>query len=91
MHSKQDCSILSITGFPTYRIVNMGYMMGSLFIRSLEQGERHMQACSAGYGRDSYIFIRKKPLVWSDLIFLGLCLLIIILVPIFSGMTCSLL
>ena len=67
-----------------YRIVNMGYMMGSLFIRSLEQGERtYASMLCRGYGRDSYIFIRKKPLVWSDLIFLGLCLLIIILVPIF--------
>ncbi|HPP77173.1 energy-coupling factor transporter transmembrane component T [Methanospirillum sp.] len=67
-----------------YRIVNMGYMMGSLFIRSLEQGERtYASMLCRGYGRDSYIFIRDKPLHSSDLIFLFSCLFIIILVPLF--------
>ncbi|HOJ96029.1 MAG TPA: energy-coupling factor transporter transmembrane component T [Methanospirillum sp.] len=67
-----------------YRIVNMGYMMGSLFIRSLEQGERtYASMLCRGYGRDSYIFIRDKPLHRSDLIFLFSCLFIIILVPLF--------
>ncbi|OQA52338.1 MAG: Energy-coupling factor transporter transmembrane protein EcfT [Euryarchaeota archaeon ADurb.Bin294] len=65
-----------------YRIVNMGYMMGSMFIRSLEQGERtYASMLCRGYGRDSYIFIKEKPLLQSDLIFLGLCLILIILVP----------
>jgi len=67
-----------------YRIVNMGYMMGSLFIRSLEQGERtYASMLCRGYGRDSYIFIRDKPLLRSDLIFLFCCLFIIILAPLF--------
>jgi cobalt/nickel transport system permease protein len=65
-----------------YRIVNMGYMMGSLFIRSLEQGERtYASMLCRGYGRDSYIFIKEKPLLRSDLMFLGLCLILIIMVP----------
>ncbi len=67
-----------------YRIVNMGYTMGSLFIRSLEQGERtYTSMLCRGYGRDSYISIRKKPLVVYDLIFLGFCLGVIILIPVF--------
>ncbi len=65
-----------------YRIVNMGYMMGSMFIRSLEQGERtYASMLCRGYGRDSFIFIRDKPLLWSDMMFLCLSLCVIILVP----------
>jgi len=65
-----------------YRITNMGYMMGSMFIRSLEQGERtYASMLCRGYGRESYVFIRKKPLLLSDIFFLALCLVIIILVP----------
>ncbi|MGV8110405.1 energy-coupling factor transporter transmembrane component T family protein [Methanospirillum sp.] len=65
-----------------YRIVNMGYMMGSMFIRSLEQGERtYASMLCRGYGRDSYIYIRNKPLLSADIVFLGICLLIIILAP----------
>lgn len=65
-----------------YRIVNMGYMMGSLFIRSLEQGERtYTSMLCRGYGKDSYIIIRKKAFQTLDILFLVSCLLIIILVP----------
>jgi len=65
-----------------YRIINMGYMMGSLFIRSLEQGERtYASMLCRGYGKHSFIFIRSKPLFLSDMVFLGLCLFIIILTP----------
>jgi len=65
-----------------YRIVNMGYMMGSFFIRSLEQGERtYSSMLCRGYGKDSFIFIESKPLLRSDLVFLGICLMVIILAP----------
>lgn len=67
-----------------YRIVNMGYMMGSLFIRSLEQGERtYASMLCRGYGRDSYIFIRKKPLVITDILFLVMGLSFLIIIPFF--------
>ncbi|NLV27855.1 MAG: cobalt ECF transporter T component CbiQ [Methanomicrobiales archaeon] len=67
-----------------YRIVNMGYMMGSLFIRSLEQGERtYTSMLCRGYGKDSYLCIKKKPLVFQDVLFFTINLAIIIAVPLF--------
>jgi len=66
-----------------YRIVQMGYIMGSMFLRSLEQGERtYISMLCRGYGRNSYIFIKKKSLIRSDIIFLGIGLLVSIIVPI---------
>lgn len=67
-----------------YRIVNMGYMMGSLFIRSLEQGERtYASMLCRGYGKNSFIFIRKKPLILADIIFLVAGIVFAIVIPVF--------
>jgi cobalt/nickel transport system permease protein len=66
-----------------YRIVNLGYMMGSMFIRSLEQGERtYTSMLCRGYGRNSYLFIKKKRLLFQEKIILltGIC--VISLIPI---------
>lgn len=67
-----------------YRITNMGYMMGSMFIRTLEQGERtYTSMLCRGYGRDSFIYIRKKDLLAGDIAFFFAGMTITILVPLF--------
>jgi len=46
-----------------YRLRQLGYTMGTMFIRSYEQGERvYTSMLCRGYGRDSYLFVAKKPL-----------------------------
>ena len=65
-----------------YRIINMGYILGAMFIRSLEQGERtYSSMLCRGYGRDSYIFIKKKDLLPVEIGFLLFCMCFIITVP----------
>jgi cobalt/nickel transport system permease protein len=65
-----------------YRIVHLGYIMGSMFLRSLEQGERtYISMLCRGYGRNSYIFIKRKSLVKSDILLLGAGLVVSIIVP----------
>lgn len=66
-----------------YRIINMGYMMGSMFIRSLEQGERtYTSMLCRGYGRDSYIYIKKKALLPNEWVFLSFSLCIIVFISV---------
>ena len=46
-----------------YRISQLGYTIGTLFLRSYEQGERvYTSMCCRGYGRHSHLFFEKKPL-----------------------------
>lgn len=46
-----------------YRIRQMGYTIGTIFIRSYEQGERtYIAMLSRGYGQKSDLFIKKKAL-----------------------------
>jgi cobalt/nickel transport system permease protein len=67
-----------------YRITKMGYTLGTMFIRSFEQGERtYMSMLCRGYGRESHIYISKKPLLKMDVIFLSAGLGYIIVVPIY--------
>ncbi|MBN1167928.1 MAG: cobalt ECF transporter T component CbiQ [Methanospirillaceae archaeon] len=66
-----------------YRISNMGYMMGSMFIRALEQGERtYVSMQCRGYGRDSFIYIKEKDLLFHEWFFLSVCLCVIVIVPV---------
>ncbi|WML68186.1 MAG: cobalt ECF transporter T component CbiQ [Methanoregula sp. SKADARSKE-2] len=71
-----------------YRLKQLGYLIGTMFIRSYEQGERvYTSMLCRGYGRESFLFVRKKPLRWSEWVFLSLSFCYIILVPVVIGTT----
>jgi cobalt/nickel transport system permease protein len=66
-----------------YRVRMLGYTIGTMFIRAYEQGERtYMAMLCRGYGRDSHLFIRKKPLLRPDWTFLGVGMTVIVAVPV---------
>jgi len=66
-----------------YRLRQMGYILGTLFIRAYEQGERvYISMLCRGYGRHSFLYVKKKSLGWGDLAFLSLSITIIIAVPV---------
>ena len=66
-----------------YRMKQIGYTVGTIFIRSYEQGERvYTSMLCRGYGKDSHIFITKKPLRSSEWAFLSVCLVFVIAVPV---------
>jgi cobalt/nickel transport system permease protein len=70
-----------------YRMKQIGYTVGTIFIRSYEQGERvYTSMLCRGYGKDSHIFITKKPLQSSEWTFLSLCLVFVIAVPVIIWM-----
>jgi cobalt/nickel transport system permease protein len=65
-----------------YRLRQLGYTIGTMFIRSYEQGERvYTSMLCRGYGRDSHLFITKKPLRMGEWAFLFSCIAFIIAVP----------
>jgi cobalt/nickel transport system permease protein len=65
-----------------YRLRQLGYTIGTMFIRSYEQGERvYTSMLCRGYGRESYLFITKKPLHPYEWAFLSLTLLFITATP----------
>jgi cobalt/nickel transport system permease protein len=71
-----------------YRLQQIGYTMGTMFIRSYEQGERvYTSMLCRGYGRDSYLFVAKKPLRRSEWAFLTISLIFIISVPVTIWLT----
>lgn len=71
-----------------YRLRQLGYTIGTMFIRSYEQGERvYTSMLCRGYGRDSYLFVEKKPLKGSEWAFLSIALIIIIAVPLSVWLT----
>jgi cobalt/nickel transport system permease protein len=58
-----------------YRIRELGYTVGSLFIRSYEQGERvYTSMCCRGYGKDSHLFVERRPFARPDWAFLSVSL-----------------
>jgi cobalt/nickel transport system permease protein len=58
-----------------YRIRQLGYAIGTLFLRSYEQGERVFTSMLCrGYGKHSHLFIEKRPLARADWVFLSLSL-----------------
>jgi cobalt/nickel transport system permease protein len=71
-----------------YRIRQLGYTLGTMFIRSYEQGERvYTSMLCRGYGRDSYLFVERKPLRTVEWAFLSLSLLFIAIVPLVIWLT----
>jgi cobalt/nickel transport system permease protein len=71
-----------------YRLNELGYTIGTFFVRSYEQGERTYTAMLCrGYGRHSHVFVAKKPLVPADWAFLAVG----IAVPVLAALTFTLL
>jgi cobalt/nickel transport system permease protein len=71
-----------------YRLRQMGYILGTMFIRAYEQGERvYISMLCRGYGRHSFLFVKKKSLSEGDIAFLSLSLLFIITVPVAIWLT----
>jgi len=66
-----------------YRIQQLGNTVGTMFLRSYEQGERTYTAMLCrGYGRDAYLFVQKKPLSRRDWTVLGVCMVVVCGAPI---------
>ncbi len=66
-----------------YRLRQLGYTVGTLFIRSYEQGERvYTSMLCRGYGKASHMFVSRKPLRPAEWSFLAFCLFFVILVPV---------
>jgi len=66
-----------------YRIKQIGYTVGTIFIRSYEQGERvYTSMLCRGYGKNSHIFMIKKPLRAAEWSFLVFCLFFVGAVPV---------
>ncbi len=73
-----------------YRLRQLGYTIGTMFIRSYEQGERvYTSMLCRGYGRESYLFVSRKPLKNTEWAFLGCSMLFIIAVPITFWVTAT--
>lgn len=71
-----------------YRLRQLGYTIGTMFIRSYEQGERvYTSMLCRGYGRDSHLFITKKPLRTVEWAFLLTSMVFIITVPLTIWLT----
>jgi cobalt/nickel transport system permease protein len=66
-----------------YRIRELGYLIGTFFLRAYEQGERtYLAMLCRGYGKESHIFITRKPLNRRDWTFLAACLAVVIATPV---------
>ena len=66
-----------------YRMKQVGYTIGTIFIRSYEQGERvYTSMLCRGYGSKSHIFLVKKPLKRMEWIELTTCMIFIIAIPV---------
>ena len=66
-----------------YRLLQIGYTLGTMFIRSYEQGERTYTAMLCrGYGRDAFLLVQKKPLLAHEWGVLGACMAIVIGAPV---------
>jgi cobalt/nickel transport system permease protein len=71
-----------------YRLKQIGYTVGTIFIRSYEQGERvYTSMLCRGYGRHSFLYVKKKPLGKGDLAFLSVSIIFVIAVPVIFWQT----
>jgi cobalt/nickel transport system permease protein len=68
-----------------YRLEKLAYAVGTLFIRSYEQGERtYVSMLCRGYGPKSHIYIAKKSMAVRDWAFLFTGLLVAVTVPVMT-------
>ena len=65
-----------------YRLRQLGYTIGTMFIRSYEQGERvFVSMLCRGYGKNTHLFLKKKALTGPEWGFLATGLSFIIAIP----------
>jgi cobalt/nickel transport system permease protein len=58
-----------------YRMRQLGYAIGTLFLRSYEQGERvYTSMCCRGYGKHSHLVFEKRPFSAGEWAFLSVSL-----------------
>ena len=68
-----------------YRLEKVAYAVGTLFIRSYEQGERtYMAMLCRGYGRESHLYIARKPLKGYDWAVLATGMALVIATPVLA-------
>ena len=68
-----------------YRMRQIGYTIGTMFVRSYEQGERvYTSMLCRGYGRNSQLFLKKKGFKPSEWTFLLISLGFIIIIPVMA-------
>jgi cobalt/nickel transport system permease protein len=73
-----------------YRMRQIGYTIGTMFIRSYEHGERiYISMLCRGYGKNSHLFIRKKPVRMNEWAFLCMSLAFVIIVPVWVYMSAT--
>jgi len=66
-----------------YRLRQLGYTVGMMFLRSYEQGERTYKAMRCrGYGTDSHRRVASRPLRHPDWIFLGTSMAFVVAAPV---------
>jgi cobalt/nickel transport system permease protein len=71
-----------------YRLRQLGYTIGTMFIRSYEQGERvFISMLCRGYGKNNHLFLKKKDLTGSEWGALAAGLIFIIAVPVIVWVT----
>lgn len=66
-----------------YRLRQIGYTIGTMFIRSYEQGERtYIAMLCRGYGKDAFLFVSPKSLLAGEWVALSVGLLVVIIAPV---------
>jgi cobalt/nickel transport system permease protein len=71
-----------------YRLRQIGYTIGTMFIRSYEQGERvFISMLCRGYGKHTHLFLKNKKLTRGEWGILATSLAFIIAVPVIVWMT----
>lgn len=66
-----------------YRMRQIGYTIGTMFVRSYEQGERvYISMLCRGYGKKSHLFLKKKGIKTSEWTFLIISVGFIIIIPV---------
>ena len=69
----------------SYRLRTLAYTVGTIFIRSYEQGERtYTSMLCRGYSKDSFLHVGKKKLKPGEIKFLSFSLMLVIVIPIVS-------
>jgi cobalt/nickel transport system permease protein len=71
-----------------YRLRQLGYTIGTMFIRSYEQGERvFISMLCRGYGKNTHLFLKKKDLTGPEWGVLAASMGVIIAVPVIIWIT----
>ncbi len=68
-----------------YRLKQLGYTIGTIFLRAYEQGERtYVSMLCRGYSRNVHVFVKKRPLPFREWVILLATLSYLVLVPVLA-------